>query len=163
MNKLIDKIVERMDGLYGNICTGIPCNDCPYNNDCYEGEHAENRAVDMCKQIVHEEAKAYKPTRDLIIRNDAIQRFIDEMEEYKNVTFHINEIKRLLQDVEPHNEVKTNADYIRNMTDEELSEVTIQYDDYVGRYYTSDCKYFYEEEEALKHEIEWLKAERKEN
>ena len=57
-------------------------------------------------------------------------------------------------------EKKTNADRIRSMTDEELADVTMQHDVELGEYVCSDGKFYaeYLYEEALKHEIEWLKS-----
>ena len=59
--------------------------------------------------------------------------------------------------------IKTNADRIRAMTDEELAKDRIEYQEYYDRYYT-DCGGFYTYEEALAAEIAWLQqpAERSE-
>lgn len=58
--------------------------------------------------------------------------------------------------------VKTNADKIRSMSDEELAELTLQHDDEYGYFYCSDGTSYQDYgkgyEEALKHEIEWLKS-----
>ena len=51
---------------------------------------------------------------------------------------------------------KTNADRIRAMSDEELAEFLI-YSEENYKLFTSDGKDFYTYEEALTHEIEWLK------
>ena len=55
----------------------------------------------------------------------------------------------------------TNAQIIRSMTDEELAEITLDYDAEYGRYWCSDGTIFedYEYKEALKREIEWLQSE----
>lgn len=61
---MIEKMLEKFEELRGNICAGIPCNGCDYNKDCYEGEHAENRAIDLCKKIVQEVIKEYSAASD---------------------------------------------------------------------------------------------------
>lgn len=53
----------------------------------------------------------------------------------------------------------TRADKIRSMSDEELASKFIEYVDSSGRYYCSDCEYFYTIEDAIKHELEWLQSE----
>lgn len=55
----------------------------------------------------------------------------------------------------------TNEQRIRNniSTTEKLAEYLITYNDYNGKYYTSDSTSFYVEEEAIEYEIEWLQSE----
>lgn len=55
----------------------------------------------------------------------------------------------------------TNEQKIREeiSTTERLAEYLITYNDGDGRYYVSDGEYFYDINEAIKYEIEWLKRE----
>lgn len=51
----------------------------------------------------------------------------------------------------------TNADRIRAMSDEELAETLIQYDDFCGVYMADDGMKYYDFEAAKEAELEWLK------
>ena len=62
----------------------------------------------------------------------------------------------------------TNSERIRGISDKELAEMLIQYNDDWGRYYCSDGTYYdgygdYESDpgyvDAVQHEVEWLKQE----
>jgi hypothetical protein len=55
----------------------------------------------------------------------------------------------------------TNEQRIRNniSTTEKLAEYLIVYNDYNGKYYTSDGTAFYVEKEAIEYEVEWLQSE----
>lgn len=75
----------------------------------------------------------------------------------------IDEMLSIVSEVEAeYGNGKTNADRIRSMTDEELAEITLQHDDEYGYIYCSDGTRYQDYgkgyEEALKHEIEWLKS-----
>lgn len=71
------------------------------------------------------------------------------------------ELREMYHNVKNGEKKLTNADRIRSMTDEELAEITLDYDDEYGRYWCSDGTIFgdYEYKEALKHEIDWLQSE----
>ena len=53
----------------------------------------------------------------------------------------------------------TNEQRIREKisTIEGLADYLVTYDDYYGEFSTSDCERFDRKDEAVKHEIEWLK------
>ena len=53
----------------------------------------------------------------------------------------------------------TNEQRIREKisTIEGLADYLVIYDDYYGEFRTSDCESFDRKDEAVKHEIEWLK------
>ena len=51
---------------------------------------------------------------------------------------------------------QTNADRIRAMSDEELAETLIQYDDFCGVYMADDGMKYYDFEAAKEAELEWL-------
>jgi hypothetical protein len=52
---------------------------------------------------------------------------------------------------------QTNADRIRAMSDEELAETLVQYDDFCGVYMADDGMKYYDFEAAKEAELEWLK------
>lgn len=98
MNKLIEKIVEKIECLQGQAKKGYDT----YGKEAYAGKHD---AYTVALNIIQEEAKAY-------------------------------------------NEVKTNADRIRSMTDEELAEMFTKLA-WNSEVQTTPLKY-----------LDWLKAER---
>lgn len=55
----------------------------------------------------------------------------------------------------------TNEQKIREQvsTIEGLANYLVTYNDSYGEFYTSDCESFDRKDEAVKHEIEWLKEE----
>lgn len=55
----------------------------------------------------------------------------------------------------------TNEQRIREKisTIEGLADYLVTYDDYYGEFRTSDCESYDRKEDAVKHEIEWLKEE----
>ena len=57
--------------------------------------------------------------------------------------------------------IMTNEQRIKNeiSTTEKLAEYLIVYNDYDGKYYTSDGTAFYVKEEAIEYEVEWLQSE----
>ena len=56
----------------------------------------------------------------------------------------------------PHFIQKTNADRIRAMSDDELAEMLIQYDDFCDVYMADDGMKYYDFEAAKEAELEWL-------
>lgn len=139
MNKLIEKIISRFE----------------QRLDFYEKRFAEMSGTDRDVEdwgsiksykdaidIINEEAKAYNeefnPTEDII------QYGVEGcMKEY---------YRRGLEDgKKANNEVKTNADYIRNMSDEELAEWLTKITDDAQLDSRTHCNYQWKD---------WLKAER---
>lgn len=52
----------------------------------------------------------------------------------------------------------TNREFINQMTNEELAEITVQ--NHGGFSYTSDGKHFSIRRTAIEHEIKWLQSEK---
>jgi hypothetical protein len=103
-----------------------------------------DREIEWIKEEISKTDDSYKKFRYRKIRVgiEAMLEHIYEVEkEYKKQT------------------VKTKADKIRSMSDEELAGLTITYNDYYGEYYCSDGECYGYREDAIKHEIEYLQSE----
>lgn len=93
-------------------------------------------------------------------------------------TLSQEEMCRHRKDVPETNVVKTNADHIRSMTDEELAKRNVRkiktpvtgcydygesYTDYYDAFETSDGSIFWTEKPAVEYELNWLKQPYKED
>jgi len=78
----------------------------------------------------------------------------------KETDFPCNECKHGVN-VKDHYKPRSNADRIRSMSDEELAENNVR-EIFHDRWHCSDWSYFSKKENAIQHELEWLKSEAKE-
>lgn len=60
---MFEKIIERINSCRGIICNGLSCNSCKYINKCFEGDCAEDKALDIAIEVVNEFEKAYRVSK----------------------------------------------------------------------------------------------------
>lgn len=118
---------------------------------------------------VNEQIKELETWRDMISNGE--QSKCDVRSEIDVINDAINTIHTLSTRIQEKNVLKTNADRIRSMTDEELADIFIEYDcDYAGYVISFPIRSImklqdkcYETREEAKHDfIAWLQSESEE-
>lgn len=148
------------------------CSKCKNADRCEEwdidkvrrtGECEVYEPIDNTKFDVFSELKK-RAQKEIEWLEEASVKTHDSYKKYKYQKIRVG-IEAMLEHIyEIENEykkqtVKTNADKIRSMSDEELAGLTITYNDYYGEYYCSDGERYDSHEDAIKHEIEYLQSE----
>ena len=60
MKQIFEQIKKQINSCRGYVCNVISCNDCKYVDECTEGEHTEDKALDMAIEAVKEIEAEYK-------------------------------------------------------------------------------------------------------